>query len=311
MISRNSDFHIIRERQLCVTNISGQANISYGEIDDYYYRSINKTYTIKKINGQPKDSKDSNIFLSKEEPEKNTVKFSFKNNSLLVLTCSLVFEGYSDGVKEYPSLLGVESCFFQEKKITNLVNPILNKELLQNLKPSQLNKLPFEFEKSNQQDSEEVKIAWDWAQKLLSRGYDIKLSTSSKSYDLVLAQEGFNNYFVASKEEKNGVFEYDPIKIDVSEIKKIEQGECKLYPYVYDIDIPIYGINNGKGIQFIKGPISFKEERIYFAIENSKCSAECIPSSTRSKIRCPSERPDKVEEDDFYYYLTILSGNKS
>lgn len=132
MISKNVDFYINESVQLAVANISGQANVNYGEIEDELYFKTFKTSAIKKTpeKGEPDDT---DIFLSREYPEKNSIPFSFELDKVLVLTCSVSFLGHvyskkrgADGVvppATYISppitasarILGIENCFFQEK----------------------------------------------------------------------------------------------------------------------------------------------------------------------------------------------------
>jgi hypothetical protein len=139
MISKNIDFYREKENiQLVVANISGEANINYGEINDKLYFSIFETGSIKKIQGEPKGKNKSNFFLNSGEPEKNSIPFSFKKDKILVLTCSLSFLGhvYEEEIEEDSfkpiqiapvyvtpyQFLGVEDCFFQEKDKKDINN---------------------------------------------------------------------------------------------------------------------------------------------------------------------------------------------
>jgi len=139
MISKNIDFFKEKENiELVVSNISGQANINYGEIKDKLYFSIFETGSIKKIQGEPKGQNKSNYFLNSGESEKNSIPFSFEKDKILVLTCSLSFLGhvYEEEIEEdyfepiqiapvyvVPNqFLGVEDCFFQEKDKKDITN---------------------------------------------------------------------------------------------------------------------------------------------------------------------------------------------
>lgn len=177
MISKKIDYISLNNDQLIVSRFlnengeeeSGQASVSYGEFNNILYERIHEKLNIKKEKGSSKDS-----FLEKDN-FKNKVKFSFEEGKVLVLTCLVSFDFYSDGTfKEYPFVEGVEDSFFQEKDLKD-------------------------FEEKN----------WEF---------------SREQYEN-LEQE--------------------------SDLEKI--GLC--LRFIHEVDIPIFGILNGKEIQFVKGPI--------------------------------------------------------
>lgn len=138
MISKNIDFYRDKGNvQLVVANLSGKANINYGEIENKLYFSIFETGSVKKIAGKPSDQNKQDYFLNSGQSEKNSIEFSFEKNKVLVLTCSLSFLGHvyieeKNGEKiatqiapvvAFPSqFLGVEDCFFQEKEKNDITN---------------------------------------------------------------------------------------------------------------------------------------------------------------------------------------------
>jgi hypothetical protein len=101
---------------------SDYANIIDGSILNSFYTNEFDTSAI---------FRSENDFLKKDS--KNLVPFSFKYNKILVLTCSLAFEGgNTDGkntiIKEgydMPYYVGVADCFFQEKSKKDITSPYI------------------------------------------------------------------------------------------------------------------------------------------------------------------------------------------
>lgn len=147
MITKNIDYLSSNNKQLIVSRFvnekgdiePGQASVSYGEFDALYsvtYKKIHDKLNIKKEKGSSKDS-----FLEKDN-FKNKVKFSFKEGNVLVLTVLFAFSAYSDGTpNKYPFGQGIEDSFFQEKTFKDVKNLEFNRELYENLKPSELKKI--------------------------------------------------------------------------------------------------------------------------------------------------------------------------
>lgn len=129
MISKNVDFFKNPSSLgLQVSQTDFGARISYGTIIDSFYNETFKTNSIKKIKGEA--GEDS--FLDPIKLDKNIVPFSFKNESFLVLTCSLAFQGSQSkkGENITPSVAyffeGISDCFFQEKKKEDILNPYIS-----------------------------------------------------------------------------------------------------------------------------------------------------------------------------------------
>jgi hypothetical protein len=194
MITKNIDyFKKTTNRQLIVSRFinekgemeEGQAMVSSGSFNDYFYQSIHKKNTIKKELG---DSEES--FLS-EDIFMNKVPFSFENEKVLVLTCLYSFSAYSDGsLIETPYSLGIEDSFFQEKSFKDVktLDMDLN-QYLNDLTPSK-----FKRESSEEETDDNPPCS------SLTYELDIPIFGIKNSKEIQFAEGSIGIYFTFSQE---------------------------------------------------------------------------------------------------------------
>lgn len=323
MIIKNIDSKKEKTLQLIVTQLNKQsnktkcsktseepfkdANISYGEIAGFssiFYKIMNHgTSAIKKIQGQAKDENDTKFYLSKDEPQKNSIDFSFKKDKILVLTCSLAFLGHIEVESQDilppsipASFIGIADCFFQEKTENDISTAIRYREKLRNSEiniPS-LQKTKGDSGKKEEEDLIEMKEILEQAA-FLKRIFQIEftIKTISGSYELV----SYGDTARLRKEEEDKLADIDVL--DVLEIRQ-KESTCKSCPiFLYDIDIPIF---NGSDQLFI-GPIviEYADDPIYD--DTSICSLDFIGSKRNEKecfnTYCSLDFSDKSTKEQY------------
>lgn len=338
MIIKNIDSKKEKTLQLIVTQLNKQsnktkcsktseeplkdANISYGEIVGFssiLYKIINhRTSAIKKIKGQAKDKNDTKFYLSKDEPQKNSIDFSFKKDKILVLTCSLAFLGYIEVESQevlppailFPgSFVGIADCFFQEKTENDISTAIRDREKLRasEINIPSLQKTKGDSGKKEEEDLIEMKEILEQAD-FLNTIFNIEftIKTSSGSYELV---SYYGDTVRLRKEEEDKLVDIDVL--DVLEIRQ-KESKCKPCPFfLYDIDIPIF---NGSDQLFI-GPIVIKNEGQIAYDDTSICSLDFIGSTGNKKECfdnfCSLDFSDKSSEKEYKEeskkdFITIL-----
>lgn len=343
MIIKNIDSKKEKTLQLIVTQLNKEsnktkcsktseepfknANISYGEIAGFssiFYKIMNHgTSAIKKIQGEAKDKNDTNFYLSKDEPQKNSIDFSFKKDKILVLTCSLAFLGYievdSQDILPPPILfpvgfVGIADCFFQEKGKNNISTAILDREKLRASEkdiPS-LQKTKGDSGKKEEEDLIEMKEILEQADFLKTTfNIEFTIKFSSDSYEFVSYSSESKTLYIKDEEEEGEFLEIDVL--DVLEIRQ-KESKCKPCPFfLYDIDIPIF---NGSDQLFI-GPIIIQggDGEGTFYDDTSICSLDFIGSKKNEKecfdIFCSLDFSDKsskkqYKEDSKRDFITIL-----